>query len=404
MKSYNKTISSFTELPEVISEVGALMGIRGFRNVASGPAFSDDVLRIEVTGETGLHLSVVDLPGLIATASEEQTEEDVQTVQNMVENYVKESRTIILAVVQANNDIANQSIIQRPRRHDAKGVRTVGIITKPDLINRGTEKRIALLARNEDSTKLKLGFFLLKNPSPEEMQASISLEERQMKEARFFASSPWREQLLDPSRVGIVSLRTKLQDLLDRHVGTELPKVRSEVQQLLKKTTAEMDALGEERSTVGHYRVYMSSLAMQFFRLTDAALKGDYSNGGTDFFKTLDEDEISPQRLRAVIHHLNTKYSDYMRNKGRKRTLRDPFAEMAASEDDQAHMFGHSVLDESLVDKKEMRSWIKQVRRRVVIELQTMLSLPRRLTSTVEAGNFQAITTVSCYRISSSSS
>jgi len=41
----------------------------------------------------------------------------------------------------------------------------VGIITKPDLINTGTEKRTALLATNRDITKLKLGFFLVKNPA-----------------------------------------------------------------------------------------------------------------------------------------------------------------------------------------------------------------------------------------------
>ena len=54
---------------------------------------------------------------------------------------------------------ANQGIIQKSRRFDQVGERTVGIITKPDLINEGTQERIALLAKNEDTTKLKLGFF-----------------------------------------------------------------------------------------------------------------------------------------------------------------------------------------------------------------------------------------------------
>src|SRR2546421_4673592 len=67
---YSRQLSSFSELPLAIEDVGALMGIRGFRGVEEGPAFVRDVLRIEVSGSIGLHLSIVDLPGLIAVANE----------------------------------------------------------------------------------------------------------------------------------------------------------------------------------------------------------------------------------------------------------------------------------------------------------------------------------------------
>ncbi|MCJ1460236.1 hypothetical protein MMC28_010615 [Mycoblastus sanguinarius] len=158
LQHYRRQLTKFDELPIAIAEVGSLMGIKGFKEVQEGPAFTSDVLRIEVTGPVGLHLTVVDLPGLISVADDEQTEDDVRTVQDLVDSYVANPRTIILAVVQANNDIANQGIIQKSRRFDQAGERTVGIITKPDLINEGTQKRIALLAKNEDTTKLKLGF------------------------------------------------------------------------------------------------------------------------------------------------------------------------------------------------------------------------------------------------------
>ena len=54
-----------------IAEVGAMMGIRGFKDVQEGPTFTSDILRIEVTGPVGLHLTVVDLPGLISVANDE---------------------------------------------------------------------------------------------------------------------------------------------------------------------------------------------------------------------------------------------------------------------------------------------------------------------------------------------
>jgi len=164
LHAFRQTLLNFRELPDTIAEAARLMGIRGIGESTSGPAFAADVLRVEVVGNTGLHLTVVDLPGLIAVANEEQTEEDVKLVGNLVDSYLESSRTIILAVVQANNDIANQGIIQRSRLFDKAGERTVGIITKPDLINEGTEGRIALLAKNQDTTKLKLGYFYPDTP------------------------------------------------------------------------------------------------------------------------------------------------------------------------------------------------------------------------------------------------
>ena len=196
LQAYRRQLTGFKELPIAIAEAGSLMGVRGFGDVVEGPAFAEDVLQIEVSGPVSLHLTVVDLPGLISVANEEQTENDVQTVQSLVDSYVANPRTIILAVVQANNDIANQGIIQKSRRVDKAGQRTVGIITKPDLINAGTEKRIALLARNQDTTKLKLGYFLVKNPTPTELANGIPPEQRQKSEIQYFQSSPWKEQAL----------------------------------------------------------------------------------------------------------------------------------------------------------------------------------------------------------------
>ena len=88
--AYRRDILDFDELPQVIAEAGALMGVRGFGDTVVGPTFARDVLRITVCGQTGLHLSVVDLPGLIAVANEEQTEADVQAVHDLVDSLCAE--------------------------------------------------------------------------------------------------------------------------------------------------------------------------------------------------------------------------------------------------------------------------------------------------------------------------
>ncbi|KAK0845293.1 hypothetical protein LTS02_015355 [Friedmanniomyces endolithicus] len=301
LQEFHANIQDYSQLPQVISSAGALMGLREYGDNLTGPAFVEDVLRIKVVGLTGLHLSIVYLPGLISTASEEQTEEDVQTVQRMVDSYIQKSRTIILAIVQAGSDIANQSIIRKTKQYDRAGQRTVGVISKPDLINRGTESRVALLAKNQDTAKLQLGFYMPKNPTPTEMEQAIVANQRSANEYQFFHLSPWREQNLDAGRVGIDKLRGALQVLLDQHVEKELPNVREEIRAMIRTTGQDLLGLPKERPTLAHLGMYLSELAMQYHSLTSPALSGDYHTTHVDFFATNGND-IGVTRPRALVH------------------------------------------------------------------------------------------------------
>ncbi|KAK6444689.1 hypothetical protein FP744_10000937 [Trichoderma asperellum] len=317
LAAYRKEVADMSELPDIIQEVSRLMNIRGYSDNNGGYAFAPDVLRIEVVGSIGLHFSVVDLPGLISVANEEQTEEDVKAVHSMVTGYLQSSRTIILAVLQAGNDIANQPIIKLARNHDTLGQRTLGILTKPDLINQGTEAKLARVAKNQDNIKLKLGFFLLKNPSPSELKEGLTMRERYSLEQRFFSSSPWAEQDLDMDRVGAEKLRVFLQDLLDTHIERELPKVRDEIKKLLAIREAELKSMGDARPTIELIRKFITSLSMRFYELLQAALDGHYHSVDNEFFAGNEN-----SRLRASVQKMNTSFSNYMRNSGEKRKVK----------------------------------------------------------------------------------
>lgn len=128
--------------------------------------FAADVLRLELVGNTGLHLIIVVLPGLISVA---ECEKDVKVVEDLADSYLQHFRTIILAVIPAT-----QGIIQRARGFDEDSPRTVRIITKLDLIDAGTEVRITRLANNCDRIKLTLGLFVLKSPSQTELKAGMT--------------------------------------------------------------------------------------------------------------------------------------------------------------------------------------------------------------------------------------
>ncbi|KAF3169026.1 hypothetical protein TWF751_007493 [Orbilia oligospora] len=311
--SHKWDLKDFTELPKIISQVGIIMGIRGYGDIESGPAFGEDTLSIQVSGNTGLHLTVVDLPGLIAVANKEQTENDVKLVEALVDKYIKSPRTIIIAIVQATNDIANQRIIQKAQEVDTPGERTIGVITKPDLINRGTEKRIALLSRNEDTTRLQRGFFIVKSPAPKDLDnGDLSAAERQKLEADFFASPPWNEQHLDHSKVGTALLTTYLQNVLDEHIEKELPNVQDEIRKLLEDTEAKILALGPERGTISEMRTFLTTVSLKFHDLCNQSLDGNYARHGALFFQDQEN------RVRSQIHISNNTFAREMRLNGAK--------------------------------------------------------------------------------------
>ena len=313
LRAFLRHLSNFQELPAVIDGAGELMGLRGYGTVQSGSAFGQDVLRIKVRGNTGLNLTIVDLPGIIQVPNDEQDDNDVDTVHALVDSYIANPRTIILAVVQAGNDISNQSIVKKSKKFDEDGERTIGVITKPDLINVGAHTRISTLSKNEDTTKLKLGFFMVKNPSPGEVGDRLDMAERERKELAFFSSPPWKDAGLDQTRIGVGSLRTFLQELLSKHTERELPKVQKEVRALIKSTEKALACLGEERPTTSHMRMFLSRLAMRYHNLTNAALVGDYGSSEFEFFNVSFSES---RRLRAFVHSVNTDFSNKMRLQG----------------------------------------------------------------------------------------
>jgi GTPase SAR1 family protein len=345
LSAFRREVSDLAHLPGIIDEAARLMGV-GVNNFADAPTFVADVLRLEIVGDTGLHLTLVDLPGLISVS---ENEDDVQLVSDLVNSYLENSRSIILAVVPASSDVDTQSIIQRARRFDKDGLRTVGIITKPDLINDGTEGRVAKLANNADRTRLKLGFFLVKNPRPIDLEKGITTAERRKMEAEFFAHPPWNKLGLDPSRVGIDNLRIFMQDLLDCHIEGELPKVRKDVAQLLHDISKELMDLGTPRTSPAQIRMYLTRIATDFQNLVRAGVEGVYGNRDGFFHEINDERDY--HRLRAAIHAENGRFANYMRQHGQKRKVVS--AEHQEGTDTEA--------GQVLVTREQMSAWIKKV-------------------------------------------
>ena len=224
IKRFDRSITDFNDLPEVMSEALVVMGIES--SDANSRAFAKDVLSIKIEGPTRPQLTVVDLPGIIQNETKGVTTSDLDLVHEITNSYISQERTICLAVVSATNDYSNQPILTKVRNFDKNGDRTLGIITKPDQLpsGSGSEKAFIELAQNNDIF-FRLGWHVLKNRKFEE--TSFSFAERNASEAEFFASSNFKILPLDS--VGIDALRERLSLLLFEHVKQELLKLRDDL-------------------------------------------------------------------------------------------------------------------------------------------------------------------------------
>jgi hypothetical protein len=316
MERFRESISDFRELPDLIDKATKLMGIAEVAGQSQN-AFARDVLSIEISGPDRPQLTLVDLPGLIHSENKAQSRDDVQLVWDLVEQYISNPRTIILAIVSAKNDYANQIILKQAREFDKKGTRTLGIITKPDDLHpdSGNETAFISLAKNEDIF-FALGWHVLKNRGFTNRHHSF--EQRNQSERAFFSKGNW--QKLPPDMLGIEPLRARLSNLLFRHIKQELPKLREELDQMYEETLQSLQVLGQKRSTVRQQKEFLMQLSLQFYDLAKAGVTGHYEsyyfgkvNTGSDFGSTL-----CVRRLRAIVQFLNLNFAKSMRKSGHK--------------------------------------------------------------------------------------
>ena len=198
------------------------MGL-GDQHIAGGKGtFSDDVLRLEITGPEQEHFSVVDVPGIFRKTTEGvTTKNDRDMVNAMVRSYMENPRSVMLTVIAANVDIATQEIMTMAEEVDEDGHRTLGVLTKPDLVDGGAEMPVIELIEGKRH-KLSLGWCLVRNPGQKELNNPTN--DRNAVERIFFQTkAPWNS--LDKDKVGVGALRIRLQEILATHIRREFPKV-----------------------------------------------------------------------------------------------------------------------------------------------------------------------------------
>ena len=305
LSTFKVELNDLDGLPQLIESAKSAMGISPHLR-----AFSKDLLRIEISGPSQPHLTIVDLPGLIHSETKHQTAAEVDLVHELVQSYMKERRSIILAVVSAKNDYANQVILKLARQVDSEGLRTIGVITKPDLLPAGSDSESSYisLANNRD-VEFRLGWHVLRNTDTDVTQSS--LDERDLIEEQFFSQGIW--QSLPDQLKGVKKLRGRLSKVLLQQIAIELPNLLEEIGNKIKNTQLDLCKLGEPRTTLPEQRLYLIRVSQSFQSLVSSAINGTYND---EFFGVANTTAGYQKRIRAVVQNLNQDFADRLRKNG----------------------------------------------------------------------------------------
>ncbi|KAH7154327.1 putative dynamin GTPase [Fusarium sp. MPI-SDFR-AT-0072] len=258
------------DLGDIITEAKECMGFG-----KAGMEFSKDVLRLEIEGPKMYPLSLVDLPGFFHVATENQSISGKETVDQLVESYMRQKNSIILVVITANNNLANHLALQKTKNIDPERRRTIGVITKPDLTRPGydAEKEYIKLAKNQEPRiSCSLGG----------MSCVTGLKMR----------TAWQVE----TRSKTHSSRRALGRLFPPRIVAFLPGVIIDIETTLRERQEELDRLGKSRSTQEDLRSFLLGIASDFQRLARDGIYGRYND---EFFGGLQDDH---RKLRAQLH------------------------------------------------------------------------------------------------------
>jgi len=205
---------------EIINETDKLTGKN--KGVSRMP------INLKVFSKNVVDLTLVDLPGITRVPVGDQPPDIEEQIRSMCLEYITQPNAIILAVTAGNVDLSTSDAIQLARRVDPTGQRTIGVITKLDLMDRGTDA-YDVLAGN--TIPLKLGYIGVVCRSQRDIESHKPVEECLAAEKRFFETHPRYSTL--SNRCGTQFLAKTLNNVLLNHIRGTLPDLKQRVTKML---------------------------------------------------------------------------------------------------------------------------------------------------------------------------
>uniref|UniRef100_A0A4W4GTS8 Interferon-inducible Mx protein n=1 Tax=Electrophorus electricus TaxID=8005 RepID=A0A4W4GTS8_ELEEL len=220
-----------------------------------GVGISDDLISLEVASANVPDLTLIDLPGIARVAVRGQPENIGDQIKRLIRKFITKQETINLVVVPCNVDIATTEALKMAQEVDLDGERTLGILTKPDLVDKGTEETVVDIIHNE-VINLTKGYMIVRCRGQKEITDSISLNEAMDTEKAFFKDHSHFSALYDEGKATIPKLAEKLTLELVHHIEKSLPRLEEQIEAKLSETQAELERYGTGPPTEPGKRMY----------------------------------------------------------------------------------------------------------------------------------------------------
>uniref|UniRef100_A0A3B3BJS2 Interferon-induced GTP-binding protein Mx n=1 Tax=Oryzias melastigma TaxID=30732 RepID=A0A3B3BJS2_ORYME len=208
-----------------------------------GLGISDELISLEIASPDVPDLTLIDLPGIARVAVKGQPENIGDQIKRLIQKFITKQETISLVVVPCNVDIATTEALKMAQQVDPEGERTLGILTKPDLVDKGTEENVVEIVHNE-VIQLKKGYMIVKCRGQKEITEKVSLTEAIEREKAFFQDHAYFHTLYSDGHATVPKLAEKLTLELVHHIEKSLPRLEEQIEEKLKQTQTELDRYG----------------------------------------------------------------------------------------------------------------------------------------------------------------
>ncbi|XP_004423570.1 PREDICTED: dynamin-1 isoform X9 [Ceratotherium simum simum] len=222
----------FTDFEEVRLEIEAETD----RVTGTNKGISPVPINLRVYSPQVLNLTLVDLPGMTKVPVGDQPPDIEFQIRDMIMQFVTKENCLILAVSPANSDLANSDALKIAKEVDSQGQRTIGVITKLDLMDEGTDARDVL---ENKLLPLRRGYIGVVNRSQKDIDGKKDITAALAAERKFFLSHPSYRHLAD--RMGTPYLQKVLNQQLTNHIRDTLPGLRNKLQSQLLSIEKEVE-------------------------------------------------------------------------------------------------------------------------------------------------------------------
>nr|XP_046240532.1 interferon-induced GTP-binding protein Mx isoform X1 [Scatophagus argus]XP_046240533.1 interferon-induced GTP-binding protein Mx isoform X2 [Scatophagus argus] len=209
-----------------------------------GVGISEDLISLEVASPDVPDLTLIDLPGIARVAVKGQPENIGDQIKRLIQKFITKQETISLVVVPSNVDIATTEALKMAQEVDPDGERTLGILTKPDLVDKGTEETVVDIVHNE-VIHLKKGYMIVRCRGQKEITEKVSLTEAMEREKAFFQDHAHFHTLYNDGHATVPKLAEKLTLELVHHIEKSLPRLEEQIEEKLAQTCAELERYGD---------------------------------------------------------------------------------------------------------------------------------------------------------------